>query len=101
MALPPLAGADQLTVAEALPAVAVTPLGAAGAVGGPAVPGLNTSVPSSQIVLAPAPTAALGLAPAATTWSSVSRSMLPLGQTLPRTVQPLPAVSGWLKPESP
>ena len=33
MGLPPLAGAVQLTVAEALPAVAVTPVGAAGAVG--------------------------------------------------------------------
>src|SRR5664279_4547396 len=33
MTLPPLPGAVQDTVAEALPAVAVTPLGAAGAVG--------------------------------------------------------------------
>ena len=33
MALPPLDGAVQATVAEAFPAVAVTPVGAAGAVG--------------------------------------------------------------------
>src|ERR1035437_9438998 len=34
MGLPPLEGAVQLTVAEALPAVAVTPVGAPGTVGG-------------------------------------------------------------------
>ena len=35
IALPPFDGAVQLTVAEAFPAVAVTPVGAAGAVAGP------------------------------------------------------------------
>src|SRR5919198_1033080 len=37
MGLPPLAGAVQVTVAELLPAVADTPVGAPGAVGAPVV----------------------------------------------------------------
>ncbi len=39
--LPPLDGAVQLTVADALPAVAVTPVGAAGAVGAVGVTALD------------------------------------------------------------
>ena len=37
IALPPFAGAVQLTCADAFPAVAVTPVGGAGAVGAPGV----------------------------------------------------------------
>ncbi len=41
IALPPLFGAVQLTVAEALPPVAVTPVGAPGAVGALGVTALD------------------------------------------------------------
>ena len=62
---PPLDGAVQLTVAVPSPGVALTPVGAAGAV---AVPDwlapANTTVDISHTVLAPVPTEALGVAPA-------------------------------------
>src|SRR5215208_3191728 len=48
MVLPPLAGAVQRTVAEALPAVALTSVGAPGAVGGP--PQLVSGVPPGVTV---------------------------------------------------
>jgi len=97
---PPSPGAVQLTSAEPLPAVATTPVGASGAVAGPLVPPLNTTVPSSQTVLAPVPTVAAGVAPVATVWSSASRSMFPFGDMLVRAVHPDPPVSALPKPES-
>ncbi len=99
--LPPLAGATQLTVADAFPATADTPLGAAGTVAdalGAAV--LKTTVPMSQSVLAPVPTVAFDVAPWASSWSSVSDSMSPAGDTLVRTVKPAPLVKALPNPES-
>src|SRR2546429_2780201 len=50
MGLPPSGGADHETTAEALPATAVTPVGAPGAVGGAAgAAGLNTTAASCQV----------------------------------------------------
>src|SRR5436305_6632269 len=99
--LPPLAGAVQLTVAEPLPGTAFTPVGAAGAVGGGApAADLNTTVAIRQIAFPPVPAVAAGVAPAPTGWSSVSRSMSPLGDTLARADQPVPAERAWPKPES-
>src|SRR5439155_18964600 len=93
--LPPsLPGGLHDTAAEALPATAVMPVGAPGAVGGPAgAAGENTTVASCQIAEPPTATVADGVAPAPTALSTVSRSMLPFGDRLPRAVQPLPAVS--------
>ena len=99
--LPPSPGAVHRTVADESPAVAVTPVGAPGTVGGGAVPPpANTTVPSSQTVFAPVSTVASDVAPAPTIRSSVSRSMFPFGEMLPRTVQPAPPVNAWPKPES-
>ena len=50
----------------------MTLVGAAGAVGGAWLPALNTTVAISQMVMAPVPTLAAGVAPAPTTWSSAS-----------------------------
>ena len=86
--LPPSLGAFHVTVALPSPAVADTPVGVPGAVGGAAgPPPWNTTVPISHTVLAPAPAVALGVAPDdASTWSSVSRSMFDALETLLRWV---------------
>src|SRR5450756_820688 len=100
MGLPPSAGADQDTVADLSPAVAVTFTGAAGTVGGARLPPLNTTVDISQIVLAPVPALADGAAPAPTTSSSASNSTSPLPPRLVRAVYPAPGVRESPNPES-
>jgi len=95
-----LAGAA-LACALAFPAAAVTAVGAAGAVGGPDDAALSTVVAISQVVLAPVPTVALGVAPAdASIWSSARDSMSEVLETFERCVQPGPAVRLSPKPES-
>jgi hypothetical protein len=98
--LPPFAGAVQDTTAELLPAVAMTAVGAAGAVGGARLPALKTTVAISQIVLAPVPALAAGVAPAPTTWSSVRISISSVSEILVLAVYPDPAVRVSPKPES-
>src|SRR5580704_6198808 len=98
--LPPLAGAVQDTMADLSPAVAVTLPGAAGAVGGAWLPPLNTTVAISQMVFAPVPALAAGVAPAPTTWSSARSSMSPVLEMLVLVVYPDPAVRLSPKPES-
>ena len=67
--------------------MAVTPVGAAGAVGGPDAPGLRVNVAMSQIVFAPVPTLAFGVAPAVgEIWSSVRISMSPTLEMFERTL---------------
>ena len=100
MRLPPLSGAVQLTVAEPLPAVAVTLLGALGAVGGVAEAGLRSRAVSAQGVLAPVPTVAVAVAPLLSSWSSASTSTVLTGEMFDRCVHPVPAVRVSLKPES-
>jgi hypothetical protein len=63
--LPWWGGAVQLTVADPWPAVAVTLVGAPGAVGGADACPLSTIVSITHGVLAPVPAVALGVAPAA------------------------------------
>ena len=101
MRLPPLSGAVQLTVADPLPAVAATLLGALGAVGGVAEAGL-----SSRVVMRPrrlGTGADRGRRRGAVADQLVlaedldSRST---GETLDRSVHPVPAVRVSLKPES-
>ncbi len=99
MALPPSDGADHVTVADALPGVAVTAVGAPGAVGAPAAT-LNTTVAISHVVLAPVWTRASGVAPMPVTVSSARNSMSPVGETSARWVKPLPAARVSPKPES-
>src|SRR6516164_8073825 len=96
MRLPPLSGAVQLTVAEPLPAVAVTPVGALGAVGGVAEAGLRSRVVIAQGVFLPVPTVAVAVAPLLSSCSSASISMVFAGETLDRSVQPVPAVRALL-----
>jgi hypothetical protein len=60
-----LLGAVHDTVALALPAVAVTFVGAPGTVGAEPDPTLSTTVAINHVVLAPVPTLALGVAPEA------------------------------------
>ena len=100
MALPPFDGAVQFTVADALPATADTLPGAAGTVGGAWLPDLNTTVAISQVVFAPVPTLADGVAPALTTWSSARSSMSPVLEMLVLAVYPDPAVRLSPNPES-
>jgi Mn2+/Fe2+ NRAMP family transporter len=100
MRLPPLSGAVQLTVAEPLPAVAVTPVGAPGAVGGVAEAGFRSRAVIAQGVLGPVPTVAFAVAPLLSSCSSASVSTVLSGETLDRSVHPDPAVRVWLKPES-
>ena len=100
MRLPPLSGAVQLTVAEPLPAVAATPLGALGAVGGVAEAGLRRSAVRAQGVLGPVPTVAVAVAPLLSNWSSESTSTVLTGEVFVRWVHPDPAVRVSLKPES-
>ena len=54
----------------------------------------------SQVVLAPVPTVAAGVAPCPTAWSSTSSSMSGVGATFTRAVYPVPAVRVSPKPES-
>ena len=63
-ALPPLLGALHETVAVPSPGVAVTPVGAAGAVAELGFGPTNTTVAIAQVVLAPVLTLAFGVAPA-------------------------------------
>src|SRR5262249_32913245 len=100
MALPPLDGAGQETMADLSPAVAATPAGGAGTVGGACAPALNTTVAISQVVLAPVPAVAAGCAPAATTWSSARISMSLALEMVVRAVYPAPAVRVSPNPES-
>jgi Ni,Fe-hydrogenase III small subunit len=69
-----------------LPAAAVTPVGAAGAVGGVVTADLSTMVAINQVVLAPVDTVAFGVAPAPTTLSSAKNSTSEVGDTLLRAV---------------
>ncbi len=98
--LPPLGGAVQDTVAEPLPAVATTPAGAPGTVGGAELAGLNSTVDISQMVCPPVLTVAFGVAPAPTTWSSASSSICAFGEMFDRWVKPAPAWSELPNPES-
>src|SRR5450755_3050877 len=100
MGLPPVPGAVQLTFADPLPAVADTPVGAPGAVGCEPAADFSTTVSMSQIVLAPVPAEAFGVALAATGWSSTSSSASALCETFTRLVNPAPAVSASPNPES-
>ena len=54
----------------------------------------------SQVVLAPVPTVAAGVAPAPTTWSSATNSISGAGDTFTRPVNPGPPVSVSPNPES-
>jgi hypothetical protein len=101
--LPPSPGAAQVTVALASPAVALTPVGAPGAVGVPPPPPLplfRTSTAISHVVLAPVPAVADTAEPAVTTLSSASISMSLAGERLTRCAYPVPAVTVLLNPES-
>jgi hypothetical protein len=99
MALPPSLGADHVTEADALPAVATTLVGALGTVGADVLP-LSRRVAISHTVLEPVFTVAFGVAPDPTTWSAESSSMSPVGATLTLVVQPLVADRASPKPES-
>src|SRR5262249_51739924 len=97
---PPSAGAVQVTVAEESPGVALTPAGAAGAVGWPCDADFRTRVAMSQGVLAPVPAVAARAAPSRAGCSSASSSISGAGEALTRPVQPVPALSVSPNPES-
>ena len=97
IALPSLVGAVQVRLAESLPGLPPTSVGAPGAL---CVPEEKTTVAISQIVFAPVPTLAAGVAPADTGWSSASISTSLVGDMFARTDQPLPPVRASPKPES-
>ena len=78
----------------------MTPVGAAGTVGGGWAPALKTTVDISQTVLAPVPTLASGVAPAPDTWSSARISMSLVSDMFVRAVKPDPAVKASPNPES-
>src|SRR5579862_8369088 len=67
--LPPLSGEVHVTVADPLPAVATTLVGAAGAVGGVNEAGFSNRVVMTQGVWAPVPTVPVAVAPLPTNWS--------------------------------
>ena len=72
-----------------------------GALGAVTVPDWNTTVAISQWVFAPVRAVAFGVAPAAgSSCSSTSRSIVLLGDTLVRTVYPVPPTRAVPKPES-
>ncbi|PPK65358.1 hypothetical protein CLV40_11410 [Actinokineospora auranticolor] len=99
-----MGGAFQFSVAVPLPACATTEVGAPGAVGPPPPPvpsaPLKTTVAISHGTPAPVVTPALGCSPMPTGRSSSTNSMSEAGETLTRSVKPLPAVRVLPKPES-